>query len=96
MSHQNDIVLTFLEENFPPRAITLKLYVATAWMGSMSLNDVCASGELVAELPRALVKKFLADGEVEEVSLDGLMLLMDLVDDEDDEDGDEDDEGWED
>ncbi len=88
MSH--DYTLTFLEENYPPQATTLKLYVATAWMGDLTLEDVAQSPELLAEIPKSLVKRFLRDysGPVDsdEISLDGLLALVEFAEDEDGED----------
>ncbi len=87
MSH--DYTLTFLRENYQPKEITLKLYVATAYMGSMSLEDLCQSPELLAEIPKSLVRAFLRDytGEVDtdEVSLDALLMLVEFAEDEDGE-----------
>jgi len=81
-----DITLTWLRETYSPEEITLKLYVSTNWMGDLTLEDVCSQPELMAEIPKSLIKAFLKDysGPVDsdEISLDGLLTLTEFADDD--------------
>ena len=85
-----DCTLSWMHENLPPKQWTLKRYCQINWMGSLDIEDVCESAELVAELPKSLIRKFLKSDDVDEVSLDGLLALVELAAEEEEEEEEED------